>query len=199
MPLVGAYPQARLCFHWGSAPRMAISNTIIKIPSIISNLRARSRPLSWEKTQRPNSAGVPRCLQNYGDAQARARIIRVVEVVAAVGKFDVNVIRVIPTFRPLLVESERIAAVLKTRIAADNHWLTDHENVFSAEIRAIAFVRNASAAARAEPQGRDVVLALHFLRGALRVLLVSGVAVLFLSLLLGRFLLFVARRLFFLH
>jgi hypothetical protein len=110
-------------------------------------------------------------LEYDADCDANAGIIRVAQVIPIADVINVNVVGVVPPYRPGLNKSEPKATVLKARIPANHRWAADSELVPAAKIGMEALVRYASAASGAEPQCRHRALPLFFSRTPLGALL----------------------------
>jgi len=113
---------------------------------------------SLEHAERDLSAGKP----------------QVAQVIGAINELDINGVVVAPAFRPSLIESEPIAAILEAVIPADHSW-TDHvERVAMTEMGAVIGVGNAAIMASATIGSNGPSLlpsGLLRLLGALRLLL----------------------------
>ena len=62
-------------------------------------------------------AGWERWLEHHADGNLIAGIRRIAQVILTVDVVDVNVVGVIPAYRPRLNEAEPVAAVLEARIS----------------------------------------------------------------------------------
>ena len=88
----------------------------------------------------------PGCLQRNGDGEPDVRIAAIVEVVSIV-VVDVEVVGVVPVFRPIfrirIDQQERVAAVEKARISHVHNGASSHaEEVLAAETEIEAGLRN---------------------------------------------------------
>ncbi len=107
-------------------------------------------------------------LDHDGDRKARAGIIRVIHVIAAIDVIDVELIGVKPTSGPRLNVSKPIAAVLEARIPADHNRVAHTELVPAAKMRTKPFVGNSSTASGTQTQLRLCLLCSAFLLSAPR-------------------------------
>src|ERR1700735_1818155 len=110
------------------------------------------------------------CLEYDANPNAGARIIRIDQVIAAVDVINVDVVGVIPSYRPRILKSKPKAAVLEARKSANQHGFVDYERVFSAKVGAESIVRYTSAASGAESKCRLRPLSLFFFRSPLSML-----------------------------
>src|ERR1700735_3780641 len=110
------------------------------------------------------------CLEYDANPNAGARIIRIDQVIAAVDVINVDVVGVIPSYRPRILKSKPKAAVLEARKSANQHGFVDYERVFSAKVGAESIVRYTSAASGAESKCRLRPLSLFFCRSPLSML-----------------------------
>ena len=119
------------------------------------------------------------------ECNANAGIERVTQVIPAIDVIYVNVVGVVPTYRPRLNKSEPKAAVLKARISANHPWTADAESMPAPKIGTEPVVRYATAASGTEPQCWRCALPLHFGRTPLSMLLRLLLSALWLLLGLG--------------
>ena len=86
------------------------------------------------------------------NGNANAGIIGVVQVISAINVINVNVVSVVPTYGPLLIKSEPIAAVLEARISVNQPRTADAESMLGPKIGTEAIVRYAAFASGTELQ-----------------------------------------------
>ena len=92
-----------------------------------------------------------RTSENNADSEASAGIVRVIHVIPTVYVIDVNVICVVPAYRPRFNKSKPITAVLEAGISADKHGVSHSKLVATTEIGTETFVRDSAVAPRAQP------------------------------------------------
>jgi len=97
------------------------------------------------------------------DCEASAGIVGVVHVISTIHVVNVDIVRVVPAYRPWFNEPEPIAAIVEARISADQFWFADAEVVFTAKIGMETLVWNSTAAPGAEPEFRLRALSVLFL------------------------------------
>ena len=110
-------------------------------------------------------------LEHDNNGDSRAGIVRIAQVIPAVDVVHIDVVGVIPAFRPRLRESEPIPAVLESGISIHDSWTSDPKFVRPAKVGAEAIVRYAGFAPGAEPQRRLFALSPLFIGGPLDMLL----------------------------
>ena len=91
-------------------------------------------------------------LEHDRNSNSNAGIIRVVQVISAINIIDVNVVGVVPTFRPRLNKSEPITAVLEAGISINHLRTADMESMLAPKVGTEVGVRYAPIASRAESQ-----------------------------------------------
>jgi hypothetical protein len=108
--------------------------------------------------------------EHDANCEANARIVRVVHVIPAIDVINVDIIRVVPAYRPRFNESKPIATVLEARISADHSWVAHVEFMLTAKIGMETRVWNSAATPATEAELRLSTLLGHCLLGALRAL-----------------------------
>ena len=109
-----------------------------------------------------------RSLNYDADGKARAGIVGVVHVIAAVHVINVDVVGVIPICRPRFHEPKPIAAVLEARVSAYQNWPANAELVFTSKIGMESLVGNSTAPSGTEADCRLGALSGLCFLGALR-------------------------------
>ena len=104
-----------------------------------------------------------RTLEHDADGEASAGIVGVVHVIPTIHVVNVDVVRVVPAYRPWFNEPKPIATIVEARISADQFWFADAEVVFTAKIGMETLVWNSTAAPGAEPEFRLRALSVLFL------------------------------------
>jgi len=102
-------------------------------------------------------------LEDYADSKASAGIVRVEHVIPTIDVINIDVVGVVPAYRPRFNESEPIASILEPRIPADHNRIAHVKLVLPAKVGMEPLVGNSSAAPGAEAKRRLRALRVHCL------------------------------------